>query len=236
MNRTCHYCKYVAANATNLERHLARQDKCFTELTPEILAAPYRCEWCNQVFARKWTLDRHIEKCPILHAPEDQVREQAQQANNIRRADIATAIEVDELRHTVQLLQAQLQALQRTVPENEVTDSVPLDAAVSSLARTPAPKLAPVIHAPTVSSTGYVYFITREPFDGKVKIGMSVNPIRRLATLQTGNHEKLVARHVFESPDYKTLERTLHQLCAGSRARGEWFDMSWEDLTALIGA
>lgn len=81
----------------------------------------------------------------------------------------------------------------------------------------------------------YVYFITEEPFNNKVKIGISKNPLKRLKQLQTGNPDKLVIRHSINSVDYKKLERSLHAICKDLRGVGEWFHMSDSELNNFIG-
>jgi hypothetical protein len=81
---------------------------------------------------------------------------------------------------------------------------------------------------------GYLYFISEEQFNNKVKIGISKNPEKRLKQLQTGNPNKLVIIHTIQSPDYKLLERTLHDICGDLRLVGEWFELSESDLNKLI--
>jgi hypothetical protein len=85
-------------------------------------------------------------------------------------------------------------------------------------------------------SGGYVYFIAEEPFCNRVKIGMSKDPYVRVKELQTGNANKLVIRYLVQSPDYKALERTLHQICGDLRLVGEWFAMTESELVSLISA
>lgn len=83
---------------------------------------------------------------------------------------------------------------------------------------------------------GYIYFIAEEPFNNKVKIGMSQNPQRRLKELQTGNPNTLVLRHVTQYDEYKALERTMHEICKDLRGVGEWFDITESELTGLVSA
>ncbi|QYB17371.1 hypothetical protein PV-S19_0007 [Pacmanvirus S19] len=81
---------------------------------------------------------------------------------------------------------------------------------------------------------GYLYFITELPFNSKVKIGISKNPEKRLKQLQTGNPNKLIIYHTIKSPDYKELEKTMHNICVDLKIINEWFDISELELNSLI--
>lgn len=65
-----------------------------------------------------------------------------------------------------------------------------------------------------------VYFI-RATESRAIKIGVSWNPSRRLASLQAGHHERLEL--LAEVPGDVHAERALHREFAGSRMSGEWF-------------
>ena len=82
--------------------------------------------------------------------------------------------------------------------------------------------------------SGYIYFITEIPFNKRVKIGMSNNPSKRLKQLQTGNPNRLVIYHMFESIDYKLLERTMHEICKDKKIINEWFEMEESELQSLV--
>ncbi|SIP85898.1 Bacteriophage T5 orf 172 domain-containing with Zinc finger domain [Pacmanvirus A23] len=84
------------------------------------------------------------------------------------------------------------------------------------------------------NKNGYIYFIIEIPFANRVKLGISNNPAKRLKQLQTGNPNRLVIYHMFESTDYKLLERTLHNICADKKIINEWFEMDESELQSLI--
>lgn len=65
-----------------------------------------------------------------------------------------------------------------------------------------------------------IYFILDEERDA-VKIGISGDPMGRLASLQTGHAGRL--RLVGTMPGTRHDEKRLHQRFAGVRLRGEWF-------------
>lgn len=79
--------------------------------------------------------------------------------------------------------------------------------------------------------TCHVYIIAhmkdRKPVK-PVKIGISSDPEKRIATLQTANPNPLVLLCAFATPDRtmaKMLESAFHQVMAEHRLAGEWFDI-----------
>jgi hypothetical protein len=79
-----------------------------------------------------------------------------------------------------------------------------------------------------------VYFIVKKPFDGKVKIGHSNNPRRRLSQLQTGNDCEL--RIYRTIPDVGRLtEGIIHNAYAKYRRHGEWFELTLAQVDEIIG-
>ncbi len=64
-----------------------------------------------------------------------------------------------------------------------------------------------------------VYFIGAE--SGPIKIGVAANPTARLASLQTGHHEKLEI--LATCPGGQTQEYRYHDEFAAYRLHGEWF-------------
>ena len=68
---------------------------------------------------------------------------------------------------------------------------------------------------------GFIYIIS----DGKgFKVGVSVDPEKRLKTLQTGNRAKLVLEHFEHKNDPYKVEKYLHRTLAKYRTNGEWFE------------
>ena len=82
--------------------------------------------------------------------------------------------------------------------------------------------------------TGYIYFIIQTPFNNRVKIGYSNNPLKRVKQLQTGNPNRLTIYFATELVEYKDLERTMHDICKDLRMIGEWFEISESGLNGLI--
>lgn len=83
---------------------------------------------------------------------------------------------------------------------------------------------------------GHLYFI-REKDSTRVKIGyttMSLN--KRLSTLQVGCPTPLYVEHSFEVWDPKEAERTVHFDLKLYKERGEWYELSPEDLQEYIEA
>jgi hypothetical protein len=73
-----------------------------------------------------------------------------------------------------------------------------------------------------------IYFIS----DGKkIKIGISIDPERRLKSLQTGSSNTLRLVEIVSGND--KLERQLHEYYKDYHERGEWFNIK-EELVFLI--
>lgn len=82
--------------------------------------------------------------------------------------------------------------------------------------------------------TYYVYIICHEEngnFYSPIKIGISDNPDRRLASLSSGNPKNLAVFHRFGVPDKAhaaSLEKDFmeHPSNKAKRMKGEWFDIT----------
>lgn len=66
----------------------------------------------------------------------------------------------------------------------------------------------------------FLYFVQAEN-GGPIKIGLALDPEKRLAQLQTGHPERLVLCEVVWVT--RSFERRLHTLFAAYRLHGEWF-------------
>jgi len=76
----------------------------------------------------------------------------------------------------------------------------------------------------------YIYLLKSQE-NGYYKIGKSVNPDRRIKTLQTGNPEKIdlvLKVKVFDRFSAK-IESALHSQYSYLNKNGEWFNLSLED-------
>lgn len=74
------------------------------------------------------------------------------------------------------------------------------------------------------SRKGFVYFV-QGATTGAIKIGFTVNPKQRVASLQSSAPEPLCL--LGSVPGDENLERVIHSAFAESRLRGEWFRPSW---------
>lgn len=81
------------------------------------------------------------------------------------------------------------------------------------------------------TSSGWAYAI-RDTKSGHVKIGRSDDPMKRLAVLRTGSSSALELLWMAEGG--AALEAFLHARFADRRVRGEWFDFSKLNPSALI--
>ena len=67
-----------------------------------------------------------------------------------------------------------------------------------------------------------------------IKIGVSIHPEERLKELQTGNHNKLIILRTIKCPDYKTLEKNLHQKYKSWNMHGEWFEFTKNEYNECV--
>jgi len=79
----------------------------------------------------------------------------------------------------------------------------------------------------------FIYAIGTE---SKQKIGVSSDTDQRLATLQTANSEDLTLHYCFEVDDKVAFkfEKYIHREQNHKRLRGEWFEMSSQDVVKLL--
>lgn len=68
---------------------------------------------------------------------------------------------------------------------------------------------------------GLIYAIRTKQPNSPIKIGWSVNPTKRIKTLQTGNYYELEMIAVV--PGSQMAEQMLHTRLRAERVRGEWF-------------
>jgi len=79
-----------------------------------------------------------------------------------------------------------------------------------------------------MSASGYVYVVETE--SGKVKIGVSKNPKKRISALQTSTFERLKNVHISNKCfNFMEIEENLHYIFKNERLNGEWFDLQFED-------
>jgi hypothetical protein len=74
------------------------------------------------------------------------------------------------------------------------------------------------------------------PPRGPVKIGLAVNPQRRLKTLQTGHDRLLSITHSRTVPAALSfdIERRAHFLVGSARVQGEWFNVSHSEAKEAV--
>jgi hypothetical protein len=80
--------------------------------------------------------------------------------------------------------------------------------------------------------SGLAYLIRAES-SGAVKIGVAVDPAKRLGSLQIGSPEPLSLIGVI--PGGRPQELRLHEQFADRRIRGEWFRLTEDDIRSIVG-
>lgn len=71
---------------------------------------------------------------------------------------------------------------------------------------------------------------------GPVKLGLSIQPEKRVRQLQTGSALPLKIFHTEEIDDalVKAAESALHRLLSHRRLKGEWFDLTVEQAISEV--
>ncbi|QYB17439.1 hypothetical protein PV-S19_0075 [Pacmanvirus S19] len=213
-NKTCGDCGKVFRDNLDLTRHKNRITPCvIKELTPEQVINPNRCLFCNKIFTSAGNKNKHLKKC----APK-----------NERLANIE--YQKDKINELTDMILKQEEIIKNYKEKDKEYNE--LEAKYKKL-EGEMNRLKGFCQK-HLDMSGYIYFITEMPFNMRVKIGMSKNPIKRLKTLQTGNPNKLFIYHLFESNDYKVLERSMHDICKDLKLLGEWFEISELELSSLV--
>lgn len=81
---------------------------------------------------------------------------------------------------------------------------------------------------------GYVYFFRMVNKSTPIKIGKSINHVRRIKELQSGSPERLTYVASIYTHEYANLERALHYAFAKFRLNSEWFNISADIALALV--
>lgn len=103
--------------------------------------------------------------------------------------------------------------------------------AVKKLNREQEWRRFPVPPLPDTPGAGYIYLI-KAP-SGKFKIGRAKDINNRVATFGVMLPFEIELTHVIPATDYRQAERVLHERFAHRRGRGEWFDLTADDVTAI---
>lgn len=80
----------------------------------------------------------------------------------------------------------------------------------------------------------FVYVIGSDA--GPHKVGISSNPVTRLASLQTAHHERLTLHFTLDCADAAAVERYTHAALRAHRLSGEWFDIDAQEAVAAVQA
>lgn len=78
---------------------------------------------------------------------------------------------------------------------------------------------------------GFVYVVSAS--GERHKIGVTLNPSKRLSQLNTGSPDVLSYAILADCKDIYRAEMELHQRYAGQRIKGEWFELSPADLVDI---
>ncbi len=105
------------------------------------------------------------------------------------------------------------------------------DAAIEREQKPRATRPEPGEPTPPKPKPGFVYVMRCNEF---YKIGISKNPTKRLEQISPLMPYKIELIHTIATENMKELESFLHEQLAHCRVNGEWFDLSVNELCALL--
>ena len=82
---------------------------------------------------------------------------------------------------------------------------------------------------------GTVYLLAEFCNNSRFKIGITKGDDvgKRLSQLQTGNSNEIIIINSYKSPNYRKVEGMLHRHFGSTRAIGEWFDLTHEQVMSF---
>tara|TARA_R110000751_G_scaffold6296_3_gene27032 strand:+ start:1065 stop:1379 length:315 start_codon:yes stop_codon:yes gene_type:complete len=81
---------------------------------------------------------------------------------------------------------------------------------------------------------GTVYLLAEFTNNSRFKIGITKNDVnKRIRELSTGNSNEIILINKYESVNYRKIEGWLHQKFHMTRGRGEWFDLTHEQVISF---
>lgn len=81
---------------------------------------------------------------------------------------------------------------------------------------------------------GTVYLLGEFCDAGRFKIGITKNSVeKRIKELQTGNSNEIFLVNKYETENYRKVEGMLHRTFGTTRAIGEWFDLTHEQVISF---
>ncbi len=78
---------------------------------------------------------------------------------------------------------------------------------------------------------GFIYLVRLGLYH---KIGFAKNVQARMSALNSGHPEEISLVHSFPTNDMRRAESLLHKRFAVQRIRGEWFDLSSDDIQEVV--
>lgn len=196
----CHDCGKQFVDTRSFQRHKDRKTPCIIREVPNgQMDNPNRCIHCNKIFSNKSHLVRHLKSCKI------------------KNGGMNILVDKVHYEHEIKLLKANDKA-----KDNDISN---LKKQMQEISK----QLEQLKQNSQISSyNNWLYFICSEQFDGKVKIGRSINPQKRLKQLQTGNPNKLMIYKLVGFDDEINMESITHKYFKDVNIINEWFEISKE--------
>lgn len=134
---------------------------------------------------------------------------------------------------------AGVKSIREIARENGVTDTGVRDKAKKAgwvrTDRTKERQVAPKLCSDEYSKAGFLYVIFIEDSNGKrfFKIGITENFGARIVTHQCSSPFDMRVACAYFVGNMRREETYLHDVFSGNRVRGEWFDLSDEDVAMI---
>jgi len=81
---------------------------------------------------------------------------------------------------------------------------------------------------------GHVYLLNAWPTN-RYKIGFTKNSVKkRIKQLQTGNPDEITQIQVYDTINYKKVEKWMQRLHRAKKVEGEWFELTDEDILSFL--
>lgn len=120
-NKKCYNCGKVFRTPADLQRHKNRKTPCLIHnITPNQMADPNRCIYCNKILSKKEHLDRHLKTCKIKNGRMDVLVDKVRYEQEIR----LLREQMEQQRDEIEQLKKQIIPGHNQVINNNITNNI----------------------------------------------------------------------------------------------------------------
>jgi hypothetical protein len=211
---SCKICKKKFSTIGNLERHQKRKTVCYEKI---------ECERCFKVFDKLSSLKRHtVRKNPCELKQGNPLEKTPENTCNFCNKKLSNAQNLNRHFNTCEVKKGGIALL-----FNRVTHLTKMNEEMMK-------EIINLKSLESNQSNGIVYFVNAENTT-MFKIGFTKHSIdKRLANLQTGCPLNLLVYKTIGCDDPVRLEHYLHDCFVDKKIRGEWFNVTFEEIENLV--